>query len=276
MLCAMGKIETNHQIIDRDGDVRFFLRSMNRKDIDSLPERDAMVYRHHLLVVKIAAEYRHQGLELSDLIMSGMRGLVLAIDHYDAGYGVDFAPYACRWIRGEISRELTACGHPIRMTKYARQMVKRICQLQSSYYAVHEREATAEELSEMTGYAVETITSLMLCTARFASLDAPLGEGEDSYMLSDTVATEEEGEVPSSGEILAPILAKLPPREREIVERVHLGGEDFRSIGRALHLSSTRVRQIYRLALLHSCTKMKVNLAMHESKSKLKIKGNGV
>ena len=57
-------------------------------------------------VVKIAAQYRGQGLQLDDLISEGNIGLMKAAAKFDASRGTRFVNYAVVQIRQEIERAL--------------------------------------------------------------------------------------------------------------------------------------------------------------------------
>ena len=57
-------------------------------------------------VVKIAAQYRGQGLQLDDLISEGNIGLMKAAAKFDASRGTRFVNYAVAQVRQEIERAI--------------------------------------------------------------------------------------------------------------------------------------------------------------------------
>lgn len=231
-------------IMDRTPAMRAHFAQMERY-IRNHP--DDLVARNYRLAVFVASRYRGNGLEMEDLIGYAYIGLVEAARHYDPTSGIDFAPYACRWIQGEVCNGLNECGHPIRLPKYTRAIVTCIREAQRRFYLQQGRYAMPEELADIVNLPVDQVSELLLATARFDSLDTPVGEGEDSYCLGDTVAAETD-DYDAESEIhtrLKQALSRLRPRERAIIEGIHLQGKDFRQLSRELGLSAERVRQIY-------------------------------
>lgn len=252
----MNKRQTNLQIIDRTPAMRDYFRWMDaaiaatkasiKSDSDER-SRDELITENLRLAVYVASQYKNCGLEMEELIGYANIGLVEAADHYDATRGVIFASYACHWCRKEVIQGLTDCGHPIRLPMRQRMLVTKMKRVQGEFFAKEGREATAEELAEMLAIDTDEVVSLLLCTERFKSLDEPLSTGEDGETVGDTIAdadvAADEAETKATVE---KVMQGLGTREREILERLYLKGEDFRTIGRAMHLTPTRVRQIYR------------------------------
>jgi RNA polymerase primary sigma factor len=58
------------------------------------------------LVVSVAKRYIHRGLEISDLIQEGNKGLITAVENFDYHRGYKFSTYAIWWIRQAILRAI--------------------------------------------------------------------------------------------------------------------------------------------------------------------------
>lgn len=246
-------------IMDRTPAMRAHFAQMERH-IKKHP--NDLVVSNYRLAIFVASRYRGNGLDMEDLIGYAYIGLVLAADHYDPTSGTDFAPYACRWIQGEVCNGLNDAGHPIRLPKYTRASVTCIREAQKQFYLQNGRDAMPEELADTLALPVNQVTELLLATARFDSLDTPIGEGEDSYTLADTVSAEttdwgqspngsfsRQTEIDEEEDIhlrVEHILRSLSPRDRAIIEGIHFQGKDFRQLSRELGLTATRLRQIYR------------------------------
>ncbi len=95
------------------GALRSYLRSIQRFDLltrsgehrlaelgqaGAADARRALVEANLRLVVKLAGEYHHPGLQVDDLIAEGNLGLIEAANRFDPDRGVRFASYATWWI----------------------------------------------------------------------------------------------------------------------------------------------------------------------------------
>jgi RNA polymerase sigma factor (sigma-70 family) len=58
-----------------------------------------MIQHNTRLVVSIAKNFSGRGVDLQDLIVEGLAGLMRAVDRFDAKRGFKFSTYAYWWIR---------------------------------------------------------------------------------------------------------------------------------------------------------------------------------
>lgn len=219
----MNKMTYLSAIIDNDESLRTYLNQLEHTNMTLLSERDARIVGNYRLALSIAAEYMNQGLEPADVFGFAMQGLTMAADHYNPESGKDFAPYAIRWIQGAVCAALTDVSHTIRIPKRIREMLK---------------ETPEDEVSQW----------LLTCIEPMDSLDRYAGkDGDRTMTLGDTIAAEEEDD--AVRERVERILNQVSGQEREVLERYYIHGEDCQTIGRAMHLSAARVRQIRRAGL---------------------------
>lgn len=61
--------------------------------------RTLMIQHNTRLVVSIAKNFSGRGVDLQDLIVEGLAGLMRAVDRFDAKRGFKFSTYAYWWIR---------------------------------------------------------------------------------------------------------------------------------------------------------------------------------
>lgn len=240
-------MEKQHSIIDRTPAMRAYFRQAEHANVASMNPRDALVVNNYRLVVRIATQYRHCGLDLEDLIGAGNIGLVEAADRYDSSYGTPFANYACLWINKEIRHALTEVGHPIRLPERLRLLAQRLFRVQQQFLAANGREATIDELAERLHIDAENILSVLCASQPFGSLDAPMGTAEDSYTLEDTLAATDTP-VPDRMDRrtkVEQVLRHLNAKQREVLVRRFFNDEDFSEIAAHMHLTANRVRQIY-------------------------------
>ena len=61
--------------------------------------RNLLTQHNVRLVISMAKNYRHGGVELQDLIQEGLVGLTKAVDKFEPDRGFKFSTYAHWWIR---------------------------------------------------------------------------------------------------------------------------------------------------------------------------------
>ena len=66
---------------------------------NAVEARNLLTQHNVRLVISMAKNYRHGGVELQDLIQEGLVGLTKAVDKFDPDRGFKFSTYAHWWIR---------------------------------------------------------------------------------------------------------------------------------------------------------------------------------
>lgn len=208
------------------------------------------------LVVLFARKYLNRGVPLLDLVQEGNLGLMRAADKFDHRRGFRFSTYAAWWIKQALQRALL--DRTLRLPVHVADDRRRLGKIRAAFQAQHRREATADELVNLSGLARERIENILSLPAQPASLDVPLGEEGDAS-LGDRVASsvalpDQEVALRSLRTQIADMLDALTPREQQVL-RMRFGiGADAREhtleeVGRALALTRERIRQIERGAL---------------------------
>jgi RNA polymerase primary sigma factor len=215
--------------------------------------KERMIEANLRLVISIAKRYRCRSMSFEDLVQEGIIGLMSAVTRYDPKKGYRFSTYATHWIRQAIGRAIDNQGRMIRLPSHVSDAVRKLerCRLLLSRRLG--RQPSLEELALEAGIPAKKIATLMQSAQEPLSLDALLGESEETPLgdlLFDLQAPDPEHTTirARSREALEDILQVLKPRERRVIER-RFGFADGRvyslqEVGDLLQMSREGVRQI--------------------------------
>lgn len=208
-------------------------------------------------VVSVAKQYQNQGLSLPDLINEGNVGLITAAKKFDETRGFKFISYAVWWIRQSILQALAENSRLVYLPLNQVNNLTKIHRFLSDFAQKNERTPSNEEIAEALDIDVEKVKTIMQSSGRPTSMDAPLADDEGSCLLDllqsrDGSNTERDLITGSLITEVSAAVKKLPERERKVVEMFFgLNGPEMNleDIGRELHLSRERVRQLKEKAL---------------------------
>ena len=220
--------------------------------------RNRMIAANLRLVARIAAEFGHLGLPLSDLISEGNLGLIKAVEKFRPFKGSKFSSYASWWIRQAIHRALAEQSHAIRLTPLAMSKLAKLRRVAHGMAGAMGRDPTDEELAEELGMEASSVQHLKNVGARPASMDAVVSQ--DGGATLGSLLVDESAADPLSalsgkdlGIEAAELLDTLKSRERAVVaRRFGLEGHaamTLEEIGVELGCTRERVRQIQDEAL---------------------------
>ncbi len=198
------------------------------------------------LIWSIARRYFGRGVDPEDLYQLGCLGFLKAIEGYDPAFGTQFSTYAVPKIAGEIRRFLRDDG-AIKVSRSLKERAAAIKMARQRLTGQWNREPTLSELSRELDLTVEEIAEAETATAAAESIHRE--SGEDGFTLED-VLTEGSMEERLIEQIsLREAIAKLPERERMVIDLRYFHGLTQERAARILGVSQVQVSRIEKKAL---------------------------
>ncbi|GAA4785415.1 RNA polymerase sigma factor SigF [Actinomycetospora chlora] len=194
--------------------------ALEKGSAERLRLRDELVRGHLPVAQHIARRFSRRGEPEEDLEQVATLGLINAVDRYDPERGTDFLSYAVPTITGEVRRHFRDQAWSMRVPRRLKDLNVTLSSAMSQMSQTLGRAPNATELAEHLGIGKEEVLEALEASNayRSGSLDEMLVDDPDSGTVSDLLG-EADGalEQVEYQQSLAPLLEKLPQRERTII-----------------------------------------------------------
>jgi RNA polymerase primary sigma factor len=213
-----------------------------------LAAKEKLINHNLRLVVSVARNYQGQGLTFGDLVQEGMLGLIRAAEKFDWRKGYRFSTYATIWIRQALQRGLDNTGRTIRLPAHVAQRARKIARIERELSTRLGEHPSDYQVAEEAGFDVEEVERLRGYDKTLASLDAGVGDEEETPLGAllpvEGESTEETVVNDERANYLGSALQELPNDEREVLRlRFGTSGEGEHSIERTARQLGIPVRE---------------------------------
>ena len=197
------------------------------------------------LARSMAARYRNRGIDLDDLEQVALLGLTKAAQRFDPDAGHDFLSYAVPTVRGELRRHFRDSGWMIRPPRRVQDLQGRISVAQNELEALLGRSPRPTEIAAHIGERLSDVIEALSADGCFTptSLDGVVGDG--SSTLGDLIGGEDSAlESAEARIVLAPVVRRLSPRDRRIVQLRFVDERTQQEIAHDVGLTQAQVSRV--------------------------------
>jgi RNA polymerase sigma-B factor len=232
-------------------DVELFARARQKGDTRA---REELVTRYLPLARRLARRYQRAEEPLEDLVQVASVGLLKAVDRFDVDREVVFSSYAVPTILGELKRHFRDRTWSVRVPRDLQELALKVDRAVTQLALGKHRSPSVGEIAEAVGATEEQVLDALEASGayRASSLDAPRSHQDEDAgeSVADSLGQEESGfERAEERATLEPLMARISPRERVVLELRF--GEDMTQaeIGERIGVSQMQVSRLIRQAL---------------------------
>ncbi|MFJ7151366.1 RNA polymerase sigma factor SigF [Streptomyces sp. NPDC100445] len=212
--------------------------------------RNTLIEMNMSLVRFAAARFRGRGDDMEDVVQTGMIGLIKAIDRFELTREVEFTSFALPYITGEIKRFFRDTTWAVHVPRRLQELRVELAKAREELSSRLDRDPTVAELATLMNISRAEVVEAQIASNGYnsASLDAALtGDGPEDgeAVLADFIGVEEEGlRLVEDFHALAPLMAELSDRDREILRLRFVEEATQAEIGERLGCSQMHVSRL--------------------------------
>ena len=223
------------------------LESLEEGTHDYAYVRNTLVELNLALVKFAASRFRSRSEPMEDIIQVGTIGLIKAIDRFELSRGVEFPTFAMPTIMGEIKRFFRDTSWSVRVPRRLQELRLDLARAGDELAQQLDRAPTVGELADRLALSKDEVVEGMAASNAYtaSSLDAQPEEGDSEGALADRIGYEDDGiEGIEYVESLKPLIAELPPRDRQILSLRFVANLTQSEIGEELGISQMHVSRL--------------------------------
>ncbi|MER7925896.1 MULTISPECIES: SigB/SigF/SigG family RNA polymerase sigma factor [unclassified Streptomyces] len=213
--------------------------------------RNTLIEMNLSLVRYAAARFRSRSNnEMEDIVQVGTIGLIKAIDRFELSRQVEFTSFAVPYIVGEIKRFFRDTSWAVHVPRRLQEARVELAKATEELRSRLGRTPTTRELSELMCLSEEEVIEARKASNGYtsSSLDAALSSdagAEGETVLADVIGEDDPGmELVDDLHSLAPLIAQLDERERQIIHMRYVEERTQAEIGEELGISQMHVSRL--------------------------------
>ncbi|OKI75836.1 RNA polymerase sigma factor SigF [Streptomyces sp. CB02414] len=212
--------------------------------------RNTLIEMNMSLVRFAAGRFRGRGDDMDDIVQVGMIGLIKAIDRFELTREVEFTSFAVPYIVGEIKRFFRDTSWAVHVPRRLQELRVELAKAREELSSRLDREPTVAELATLMNIGENEVIEGQIASNGYnsSSLDAALtGDGPESgeSVLADFIGVEEDGlRLVEDFHSLAPLMAELSERDRQIIHMRFVEEATQAEIGEQLGCSQMHVSRL--------------------------------
>lgn len=207
--------------------------------------REILVQENMGLVWSLVRRFAGRGYDMEDLFQIGSIGLLKSIEKFDLSFNVKFSTYAVPMIVGEIKRFLRDDGM-IKVSRSLKETAYKVRMIKEELIKEYNREPTISEIAAGLDLEVEEVALALESNAEIESLNAVIYQGDGKPITLSEKLNESPSEQSNVVDkiVLAELIEKLLPIEREIISMRYFEDQTQTEIAKALDISQVQVSRI--------------------------------
>ena len=213
--------------------------------------QDQIMEQNLGLIWSVVKKFTNRGYDPEDLFQIGAIGLLKCVQKFDLSYDVKFSTYAVPMIVGEIKRFLRDDGL-IKISRPIKEIAQKSKYAKEEYQKLHDHEPTINQLATFMNVELEDLILGLEAAKEVESLHATIyqGQGGSPIFLIDKLARAESEENQTVDLLtLKQVIAKLKPKEREIIQMRYFEEKTQTEIAKHVGVSQVQVSRIEKKAL---------------------------